>query len=119
MPHNRTVLIVEDEALVALSLESQLNEMGLNTIVASGLESAIAAANELSIDLAVLDYYLNGAKTDAVAACLRKRRIPFVVCSGAQFEDMSEVFVGAELLPKPYTDELLEGAIHNTLRLRA
>jgi CheY-like chemotaxis protein len=94
-----TVLIVEDEALIAMSIEIQLQDMGYKTLVVSSIEAATAALAQRAIDLAILDYKLrDGEKTTPVAEALHERRIPFVVCSGSQFNDMAAIFEGPSCL---------------------
>ena len=107
-----TILIVEDEALIAMSIEMQLQDMGFNTIVVSSVTAAEAALLKGGVDLAILDYTLrDGEKTIPVAEVLRKERIPFIVCSGSQFNDMAAIFEGVDVLPKPYTDDCLADAV--------
>ena len=107
-----TILVVEDEALIAMSIEMQLQDMGFNTIVVSSVTAAEAALLKGGVDLAILDYTLrDGEKTIPVAEVLRKERIPFIVCSGSQFNDMAAIFEGVDVLPKPYTDDCLADAV--------
>ena len=107
-----TILVVEDEALIAMSIEMQLQDMGFNTIVVSSVTAAEAALLKGGVDLAILDYTLrDGKKTIPVAEVLRKERIPFIVCSGSQFNDMAAIFEGVDVLPKPYTDDCLADAV--------
>ena len=64
-----SILIVEDEALIAMSIEIQLQDMGFNTIVVSSVTAAEAALLKGGVDLAILDYTLrDGEKTIPVAA---------------------------------------------------
>jgi CheY-like chemotaxis protein len=114
-----TVLIVEDEALIAMSIEIQLQDMGYKTLVVSSIEAATAALAQRAIDLAILDYKLrDGEKTTPVAEALHERRIPFVVCSGSQFNDMAAIFEGVTVVPKPYTEDLLASAVSGALATR-
>lgn len=108
---NKTILVVEDEALIAMSLELQLQDLGYDTYVASTLDEAHAAIAQQSFGLVILDYKLGDQKTSGLAEDLRAQRIPFIVCSGSQFNDMASVFEGVTLVPKPYTDDLLKAAV--------
>ncbi len=108
----RTVLIVEDEALIAMDIEMQLQDAGLETIVTSTIDEAQRVLASRKVDLAVLDYSLrDGAKTTPVAAALRELRIPFIVCSGSQFNDMAAAFVGAPVATKPFRGDILREAV--------
>src|SRR3569833_1815018 len=111
-----TVLIVEDEALIAISIEMQLRDMGYQTLVVSSIAAATAALTHATIDLAILDYKLrDGEKTISVAEALHARRIPFVVCSGSQFNDMAAILDGVTVVPMPYSEELLASAVSGAL----
>jgi DNA-binding response OmpR family regulator len=109
------ILVVEDEALIAMSIEFALQELGFETMVASNLEAAHAHLAMSDIRLAVLDYKLRDGKTTGIAEALRAQRIPFVVCSGSQFNDIASVFEGAPILSKPFTDDHLSSAVLGAL----
>jgi len=76
-----TVLIVEDEAIVAMELEEKLNSMGyvVLTSVSSG-EQAIARSEQLEPDLVLMDIRLDGALDGIEAAEIigKKQQIPVV-----------------------------------------
>ena len=60
----------------------------------------------------MLDYSLrDGEKTTPVAAALRELRIPFIVCSGSQFNDMAAAFVDAPVITKPFRGDVLREAV--------
>jgi len=59
------ILVVEDEALIAMSIEFALQELGFETMVASNLEAAHAHLAMSDIRLAVLDYKLREERRQA------------------------------------------------------
>jgi CheY-like chemotaxis protein len=74
----RRVLLVEDEAMIAMLLEDMLEDLGHELVrVANRLEDAVAAAGTEAIDLAILDLNLGGAPTYPAADALAERGIPF------------------------------------------
>ena len=77
------ILIVEDEAMIALLIQDVLEEIG-SVIV--GPASRIPAALDLiaaeAVDLAVLDLNLAGQPVYPVAEVLADRGIPFVFITG-------------------------------------
>jgi len=77
------VLVVEDESLVALDIESMLEELGC-VVVASvpRLLKALDLAASLDIDLAVLDINLAGEVVYPLAFRLAQRGIPFLFTTG-------------------------------------
>jgi CheY-like chemotaxis protein len=79
----KRVLVVEDEALVAMLIESLLEEYGCGIVgpcntVAKAMEAALTE----TFDLAVLDVNLRGEKVYPVAEILTERHIPFLFLSG-------------------------------------
>jgi CheY-like chemotaxis protein len=79
----KRVLIVEDEALVALLLEISLSDFGCIPVgPCNSLAKALQAVETGTFDLAVLDVNLNGEKVYPVAYALAERHIPFLFVSG-------------------------------------
>jgi DNA-binding response OmpR family regulator len=105
------ILVVEDEALIALSIESQLQDMGFETIIASSVEQAEQVLRSVSIRLAILDYKVSDKRTTQIAEGLRAKGTPFIVCSGSQFNDMASIFEDASVVSKPYSDDALRAAV--------
>jgi len=106
------VLIVEDEALVAMEIEGMLGLAGHQAIAqADDLQSAVEAVESDKPDLALVDIQLaKGANGLDVAAALKARGIPVVFATGncptAAGRDLA---LGC--LHKPITDRSLAGAI--------
>lgn len=106
------VLIVEDEALVAMEIEGMLGLAGHEAIAqADDLPSAIEAAEAEKPDLALVDVRLaHGASGLDVAAALKERGIPVLFATGnCALAEGSEVAIGC--LHKPITDRTLAGAL--------
>ena len=76
----RSVLVVEDEALIAWDLESTLNAAGLYVLgpVAS-VQAALALLRTSRPDAAILDVNLQGELVTPVARELRNMNVPFVL----------------------------------------
>lgn len=98
------ILVVEDEFLVAIQIESILSRAGWRVIGSAGtLASAVSLARKSPCDAAVLDVNLKGERVDEVASILSERRIPFLFVSGygrgkALFgHDVGACFFPAEL----------------------
>lgn len=105
----RRILIVEDEVLIALMLESMLQELGYRvaasvTTVAAGL----AAIEKVEgIDAAMLDLNLNGELAHDVGLALADRKIPFVITTGFDTSVLA-CFEGYPVLQKPFVREQVE-----------
>ena len=79
------VLILEDEALIALSLQDELQDAGF--VVARPFTTCSAALDWLRTatpDMAILDATLNDGSCHSVAAELSRRGVPFLIYSGHQ-----------------------------------
>lgn len=77
------VLLVEDEAIVAMVTEDLMAELGCDAIkhVAS-VADALAAMSAGEFDVAVLDVNLKGETSFGIADALAERVIPFMFCTG-------------------------------------
>ena len=79
----RRILIVEDEALVAMQLEDMLAELGHEVAASCArLDEAGATARTTACDAAVLDINLSGQKSFPVAEALKSRGVPFFFATG-------------------------------------
>ena len=108
----KRILIVEDEVLVALDMEGTLNDLGHTTATATTVAEALQLLDAGGIDLAIVDYHLKDGTADLLGASLRRRNIPFIVCSGgAGLQEFGEMFQGTTFLAKPFTTDGLVGAV--------
>jgi DNA-binding response OmpR family regulator len=79
----RRVLLVEDEMLVAMLVETALEDENCIIVGPYGaLGEALEAARSEAMDLAVLDINLAGEKVFPVAEVLAARGVPFLLLSG-------------------------------------
>jgi DNA-binding response OmpR family regulator len=102
------VLIVEDEAMIALSLEDILVEAGFQIAgVVARLDKALALIESGACDVAIVDANLDGESASPAAVALAARGLPFIVMSGYLPEQMQGVFPGAHFIQKPCRTELL------------
>jgi CheY-like chemotaxis protein len=116
-----TVLVVEDEAIVAADLELRLERLGYNPIgsAASG-EEAIALIEAAPPHLALLDIHLKGAMDGiALASVLRNEfRVPVVFLTGnadAATLERAKVAESFGYLLKPFDERLLQITIDMAL----
>jgi two-component SAPR family response regulator len=100
---DRRILIVEDNALIALTMEDILSRAGAEVVGPVGtLAEAEQTALQESLSGALLDIKLNYDEVWPVARILADRGVPFVFCSG-HFErsTLPNEWAGYELLMKP------------------
>lgn len=107
MLKGRTILLVEDEMMVAMLLEVALENEGFTVISAGYLEKATLLATERAIDAAVLDVNLHGKRSYPVADALAARGIPFVFSTGYGDVDLKRLYPTRPVLAKPYRSENL------------
>jgi CheY-like chemotaxis protein len=97
------VLIVEDEALIAMLLEEMLADRGYSVAgVATTVEEGEDMAKRLDFDAAILDVSLNGSYVFPVAEHLDARSIPFVFTTGYGEAGLTEAWADRPVFTKPY-----------------
>jgi DNA-binding response OmpR family regulator len=110
------VLVVEDEALVAMLIEDMLIELGYEVVgPAMRLEAALQMARDETFDVAVLDVNLANEQSFPVARLLRDRGIPFVFATGYGLRGVGEHFLEIMTLQKPFESHQLAEAISSVL----
>lgn len=100
----RTVLLVEDELLVAWDLEQTLMAAGMRVLgPASSVASALALITATKPDAAILDLNLRGELVTPVARRLREMGVPFVLSTAYNHlrSETETAFEGVENLGKP------------------
>lgn len=108
-----SVLLLEDEFVVALDAEQMLQELGVVRVeTAATLRDAEARAREGHFDVAVLDVNINGQMSFDLAESLRARGTAVVFATGYELKDRAIPNVDTALcVSKPYTSERLRQAL--------
>ena len=110
------ILIIEDEPVLAVTLEDSLIDAGFAIAgVAGRLEMALAMIERGDCDAAILDANLAAVSAAPVATALTARRVPFVVVSGYGPAQLGGAFSRAIYLKKPYRLEQLVQALNGVL----
>jgi len=111
------VLVVEDEALVALQLEDMLTELGCAVI---GPASRVGQALELlggePVEVAVLDLNIAGELVYPVADELGNRGLPYIFVTAYGRSGLTEPYRSRPVLEKPFARRELLRAILDTLQ---
>jgi DNA-binding response OmpR family regulator len=109
-PGNR-MLLVEDEALVAMAMKDALVAFGFDVLGAySTAAEALAAAMQNEIDAAILDINLGGELVYPLADYLVGREVPIIFATGYGAETIDPRFAKVPVLRKPIDRELLQNA---------
>lgn len=106
----RRIFIAEDNALVMMSLEGLVEDMGWELVgPAETLEQANKFADECEADVALLDVNLNGERSFPAAERLAERGVPVVFATGYDRElDLPAALADAKIVQKPFRLESLE-----------
>ena len=115
------ILIAEDEAISALSMQRALNRSGYDIcdLVSTG-EKAVAKAKQEKPDLVIMDVILNG-RMNGIEAAMEIRSladIPIVFLTGYEEEKLFErikSIKSSTYLIKPFTPKALESTITEIL----
>ncbi len=107
---NPQILVVEDDALIAMELETELSRRGWKVIgPAMSLSEGMSLANHAHhVNAAVLDVNLNGRSVYPLAQLLLEMGVPFVFCTGYDVVDPDGRFHDAPVMHKPIDIVLLD-----------
>ncbi|WP_332658405.1 response regulator [Brevundimonas sp.] len=109
----RRVLVVEDESLVAMLLETILEDMGCTPVgPAANIDDGMAMATDGEhLDAALLDVNVAGRQVFPVAQALKDRGIPFVFSTGYGEGGLPEEWRGQATIQKPFTEAAVRDAL--------
>ena len=93
----RSILIVEDEPLIALDIAEGFRSAGASVLSAHNLQDGLRLAGHPDLSAAVLDFGLRD--DEGTALCVKDRQIPFVLHTG--YQHTNEACHAGVLVPKP------------------
>src|SRR3954469_5567718 len=114
--HGRRILVVEDEALVAMAMEDELANAGAQVVgTACSVDEALGLIEQVTYDgglnAAVLDMNLEGAAVSPVADRLAALGVPFVFATGYGEGCDRGVHAAAPVLAKPFEPTALVAVV--------
>lgn len=114
------VLIMEDEFLVALALETALEEFGCRIVGPfATVEDGLASVSAEPLDAAVLDVNLRDGIVMPVALALRARGVPMMLhTSHSDPSALEAPLNGFARVVKPCSDACLKRELETLLRAR-
>jgi CheY-like chemotaxis protein len=108
----RRILLVEDEALVAIMMRDMLTDLGYSVVGPVGdRAAALVAARQADIQGAILDLNLRGETTYPVADELIQRGVPFVFLTGYDRGVIDRHYAEVPLMQKPVDEQTLQRAL--------
>ncbi len=113
---NCRILVVEDEMLLLMTIETVLADLGYSAIsCAANVTEALALVGQRRFDAALLDVNLGGEASYPVADALARLGIPFVFATGYRDYGGRIDFADRPKLKKPYSTADLETAFKRLL----
>lgn len=106
-PLDRTsILVVEDQSLIAMDVEDTLRTMGAGDIrLASDADEALLTLQSFQPEVAILDFSLGAVTSEKVAEDLSDKGIPFIFMTGySDHSSIPERFQHIEVVRKPIND---------------
>ena len=113
MSDSRSVLIVEDEPLIAMMLEDFLLSLGHEVAgICESVEEALERVEQGGFDVAIVDVHLKGGEEVwPVADLLAAKSIPFCFSTGGHVDGPPEAHALVPVLAKPFTLDAVDPVI--------
>ena len=123
---DKKILVIDDSATIRKLVDSHLSPAGYSVTLAPNAEDGLQFAEEIRPDLILLDHQLPGTTGFDVCTQLAQnsalQHIPVVVSSTlrkkayVEYADLDNV---VDMLPKPYTEDLLRTTVANAIETAA
>jgi len=108
------VLVVEDEALIAMDLESSLIALGFDVVgPVMSVKEALERIGSHRLDAAILDIKLRGEMVFPVADALVALGVPFVIVTGQSLAVLPDHLRDRPTMLKPYSKTELMSVLEN------
>ena len=113
LPFSGTVLIVEDNLIIAMDAETIMEQLGAKHVdIASNVRDALRTIEKSPPDFALLDINLGNENSVAVANKLKDSKIPFAFATGyGERAPLPPEFAQIPVIQKPYMPESLIAAM--------
>ncbi|QYU69867.1 response regulator [Leptolyngbya sp. 15MV] len=112
MTARKRILVVEDEALVAMLVEDALSDAGFVVLgPAATVKEALLQLDRETPDAVVLDLNLAGESSTRVADALAARGVPYLIATGYGSGALPPGHEHAPVLAKPYDPDDLIGVL--------
>jgi len=113
------ILLVEDDPLIRLDLETSLTEIGAIVTAASNVTKALEALEASALDFAVLDFELGAETSEPIAKAAQARNVPFLFLSGySEHDERFSNWPGIRVLAKPLSTARIARGIRDVLEAR-
>jgi DNA-binding response OmpR family regulator len=111
----RSILIVEDEALIVMDLTMAFEDAGAEVTSTHTLKHALLLVEHDGLSAAILDHGLKDGDSSLLSRRLKARGVPFLIYSGYTAEAVKQ---GVPYVSKPASHEVLVAAVDDLIRDR-
>ena len=112
MSCSQSILIVEDDTLIALDLQTLVENAGYNVIgPAWSVEAAVKLLEHAKPDLALLDINLGGINSFRIAEMLVAKAVPFIFVTAHSRRILHDDYADRPVLEKPFLPDTLLSVI--------
>lgn len=117
MSDKKSILIVEDEFLIAMDLETYLEDSGYDIVGPVGtVAQAMAKIDTNIIHAAILDFNLKDGTSEPIARKLIEKTVGVIFLSGDNLEARGDEFANCLTLSKPVSFQDLKALLENLLQ---
>ena len=109
----RSILVVEDELLIAMDMVSALDEAGAHATMTTTVRHALILVEHDGLSGAIMDHALSDGESTALCARLKERGIPYISYSG--YAAVSGADPAARHIEKPAPMHVLLTALEELL----
>jgi len=110
------ILVVEDEAIIAMLLEDIMEEIGCAIVgPVAKVAQALAALDAGPVDGAVLDVNLSGEWSYPIADALAARGVPYVFVTGYGQAGLAVDYQDHPVVQKPFTRTSIERGLEGAM----
>lgn len=103
-----SILIIEDEPLIQMLLESICEEAEVQIVgMVDSVVDAISAVEKGNFDSVILDINLQGESSEPVAEILQHMKVPVVVSTGTFEKNLPAAFSNFRVVHKPFSTNFM------------
>ncbi len=114
-----SVLVVDDDPLLAHALVDMLEQAGLSAMGPAGkVQSALALIAKSRPAFAILDFNLGRETSEEIARELRRLEVPFVCISGYASDQLPDVFDGVPVFSKPVKEPEVLRIVEKQIKIK-
>jgi DNA-binding response OmpR family regulator len=96
-----SILVVDDEPLITISLNEALRDAGADVVAAHDLHTALQVAVNGTVSAAILDIQLGTSDCGAVCTALTSQDVPFLFLTGFDSHNVLKEWASVPTLAKP------------------